>query len=110
MDGQPDIQVVGEAANGREAIEQVRQLRPDVVVKDVSMSEMGGIEATRRIKAEFPGVKVIGLSMHEDEQIARSMHDAGAETFVSNAVPTAELLKAIYGIARPKHADAIQPK
>ena len=69
MAGQPNIQVVGEAANGLEAIERVRQLKPDVVVMDVSMPEMDGIEATRRIKAEFPEVRVIGLSMYQEEQI-----------------------------------------
>ena len=78
MAGQPNIQVVGEAANGREAIERVRQLKPDVVVMDVSMPEMDGIEATRRIKAEFPDVRVIGLSMYEEEQFANSMRQAGA--------------------------------
>jgi PAS domain S-box-containing protein len=99
MNGQPLIQVVGEAANGREAIEQVRQLGPDVVVMDVSMPEMDGVEATRRIKSEWPQVRVIGLSMHDDEQISQQMHAAGAETLISKAAPSSELLKAIYGSA-----------
>ena len=94
--GQPDIEVVGEAANGREALELARQLRPDVVVMDVSMPEMDGIEATRRIKAELPEVRVIGLSMFEDELLARTMRMAGAETFMTKTVSSAELLKAIY--------------
>ena len=97
MTGQPNIQVVGEAANGREAIERVRQLKPDVVVMDVSMPEMDGIEATRRIKAEFPTVRVIGLSMYQEEQFANSMRQAGAEAFVSKTASSAELLEAIYG-------------
>jgi CheY-like chemotaxis protein len=97
MTGQPNIQVVGEAANGREAIERVRQLKPDVVVMDVSMPEMDGIEATRRIKAEFPTVRVIGLSMYEEEQFANSMRQAGAEAFVNKTASPAELLEAIYG-------------
>ena len=100
MNGQPVIQVVGEAANGQEAIEKVRQLRPDVVVMDVSMPVMDGIEATRRIKAEMPHVRVIGLSMHDDEKVARSMGEAGAEAFLSKTVSLAELLKAIYGTAQ----------
>jgi PAS domain S-box-containing protein len=97
--GQPGIQVVGEAVDGRQAIEKVRQLMPDVVVMDVTMPEMDGIEATRRIKAEWPEVRVIGLSMHVDEQIALAMRQAGAEAFVSKTVSSADLLKAIYGIS-----------
>ncbi|MBI5581722.1 MAG: PocR ligand-binding domain-containing protein [Deltaproteobacteria bacterium] len=97
MAGQPNIQVVGEAANGREAIERVRQLKPDVVVMDISMPEMDGIEATRRIKSDQPFVRVIGLSMYEEEHLARSMREAGAEAFVSKTASPAELLEAIYG-------------
>ena len=108
MNGQANIKVVGEAANGREAIERARQLQPDVVVMDVSMPEMDGIEATRRIKAELPHVRVIGLSMHDDEVIARSMGEAGAEAFVSKTVSSAELLKTIYRIFHQEQGDTIQ--
>jgi CheY-like chemotaxis protein len=99
--GQPDIEVVGEAANGWEALELTRQLRPDVVVMDISMPQMDGIEATRRIKSELPDVRVVGLSMHDDERFAASMRQAGAEAFESKNVSPAELLKMIYGIAHP---------
>ncbi|MBI4776204.1 MAG: response regulator [Deltaproteobacteria bacterium] len=102
MNGQPDIQVVGEAANGREAIDRARQLKPDVILMDVSMPEIDGIEATRRIKAELPEVRVIGLSMHQDEQIAQAMIEAGAEAFVNKTASSAELLKAIYGMDRDR--------
>jgi PAS domain S-box-containing protein len=95
--GLPDIEVVGEAADGQEAIDQARLLRPNVIVMDVSMPKMNGIEATRRINTEFPEIRVIGLSMFEDEHIAQTMREAGAEAFVSKTVSTAELLKAIYG-------------
>lgn len=98
VSGQTDIQVVGEAANGREAIELAKSLRPDVVVMDVSMPEMDGIEATRLIKAELPEIRVVGLSMYEDKQMAESMSEAGAEAFVSKSSPLQILLKAIYGI------------
>jgi signal transduction histidine kinase/CheY-like chemotaxis protein len=98
ISGQPDIEVVGQAANGREALELTRQFIPNLVVMDISMPEMDGIEATRRIKAEMPQVRVIGLSMFEDEQAAREMHTAGADGFVIKTASAAELLKAIYGI------------
>ncbi len=101
---QPEIQVIGEAENGREALEMTRKLRPDVVVMDVTMPEMGGIEATRRIKTELPHIRVIGLSMIEDQQIAQSLREAGAESFVSKTASVATLLKAIYGMDRPKDA------
>jgi PAS domain S-box-containing protein len=98
--GKPGILVVGEAANGREALEKVGLVKADVVVMDISMPEMDGIEATRRIKAELPDVRVIGLSMYEDEHISQSLHEAGGNAFLSKTTSSANLLKAIYGTAR----------
>jgi PAS domain S-box-containing protein len=98
--GKPGILVVGEAANGREALEKVRLVKPDVVVMDISMPEMDGIEATRHIKAELPDVRVIGLSMYEDEHISQSLHEAGGDDFLSKTTSSANLLKAIYGTDR----------
>jgi PAS domain S-box-containing protein len=98
FDDQPGLSIVGEAADGREAVELSRQLRPDVLLMDVSMPGMDGIEATRRIKAELPGLRVIGLSMHDDDGTAESMREAGAEGFVSKAASAGELLRAIYGL------------
>jgi DNA-binding NarL/FixJ family response regulator len=96
---QPGLSIVGEAANGREAVELARNLQPNVVIMDVSMPEMDGIEASRRLKAELPKVRIIGLSMFEDEQTAHRMYAAGAEAFVAKTASSAELLKAIYGNA-----------
>lgn len=90
------IEVVGEAADGGEALELARTLRPDVVVMDVSMPKMGGIEATRRIVGELPGVRVVGLSMHEDEEIAASMREAGAMDFVTKGGAPGAAISAIY--------------
>jgi CheY-like chemotaxis protein len=101
LQGQPDIQVVGEAATGLEALELARSLRPNVVVMDVSMPEMDGVEATRRIKAEQPAIRVIGLSMLEEGEIAERMRQAGAEAFVNKAESSATLLRAIYGLSAP---------
>jgi CheY-like chemotaxis protein len=95
--GQPDIHVIGEAANGEEALEQTLHFRPDVIVMDISMPEMDGIEATRRIKAELPEVRVIGLTMHDDDQLIGAMKQAGAEVVLSKTISAAEMVKAIYG-------------
>lgn len=97
--GQPDIVVVGEAADGEEALELTRQLNPRLVVMDISMPKMDGIEATRRIKEEMPDVRVIGLSMFDDENVARKMREAGAAAFVSKSESSTELLKTIYEVA-----------
>jgi PAS domain S-box-containing protein len=98
--GQPGILVAGEASNGREAIDQVRQLKPDAVVMDVSMPEMDGIEATYHIKSMWPHVRVIALSMFEDEHVCRKMRDAGAEAFVRKTASSAELLNAIFKVGQ----------
>jgi PAS domain S-box-containing protein len=98
ISGQPDILVVGEARDGVETLDLTRRLNPHVVIMDVSMPAMDGIEATRRIKAELPEVRVIGLSMLEDDEVARKMQYAGAETLMSKSVSSTDLLKAIYGI------------
>ena len=96
---QPGVQVAGEAASGEEALVLARQLRPDVIIMDVSMPGMGGVEATRRIRAEMPDIRVVGLSMLEGEDITRKMRQAGADGFVSKSESTSELLKAIYNVA-----------
>ncbi|MGA6924521.1 MAG: response regulator, partial [Desulfosarcina sp.] len=82
LDAQPGIQVVGHAADGREAVDLTRQLRPDVVLMDVAMPQMDGIEATARIHEENPDIVIIGLSMFEDSITRRSMLEAGAVDFV----------------------------
>lgn len=95
--GEADICVVGEAASGREAVTCARDLRPDVIVMDASMPDMSGIEATRQITASMPGIRVIGLSMHEMDGTREAMLNAGAEAYLTKDVPPEELLAAIRG-------------
>jgi PAS domain S-box-containing protein len=108
LSGQPNIHVAGEAATGREAIRLSLQLRPDLILMDISMPDVDGIEATRTIKRELPDVRIIGLSMHDDKQVGSVMINAGAEAFLSKSVSTAELLKTIYGITSEQKTNKIK--
>jgi two-component system, NarL family, response regulator len=92
---EPDLDIVGEAANGLQAVERVRELRPDLVLMDINMPVMNGIEATRVIRAECPGVRVIGLSMYEHAEQAHPMLDAGASVYVCKTDAPEALLQAI---------------
>jgi DNA-binding NarL/FixJ family response regulator len=89
----PEVEVVGEAANGREAVRQVAEHRPDVVLMDVRMPEMDGLEATRLIKNRWPGVKVIMLTLYTTFQTEALA--AGADLFLIKGCPNEELLAAI---------------
>ena len=80
--GFPDMEVVGEAADGRAALKLVEDLSPDVVIMDISMPELNGIDATRQITAKHPGVKVIALSMHYDKQFVSEIFKAGASGYL----------------------------
>ncbi|OGP70093.1 MAG: DNA-binding response regulator [Deltaproteobacteria bacterium RBG_13_58_19] len=91
----PDLKVVGEAADGRTAVRLARDLAPDVVIIDIGMPDLNGIEATRQIVAEVPGVKVIALSMHADKQFVSGMLKAGAAGYLLKYCASEELLKAI---------------
>jgi PAS domain S-box-containing protein len=97
ISSQPDIQVIGEAANGKEAVDLSMLLHPDVIVMDIAMPVMDGIQATQRIKSELPDVRVIGLSTFEDEKNIQDMLKSGAEAFVSKTASSSELLRAVYG-------------
>lgn len=95
LNAEPDIVVAGEAADGHQAVEQARQLRPDVIIMDVSMPGMNGIEATRIISSELAGVKIIGLSMYSEADRAEAMREAGAVGYLSKGGPSEGLLAAI---------------
>ena len=93
---EPDIEVVQQAASSGElALELTRRVRPDVVVMDIDMAGIGGIEATRRIREELPQVRIIGLSMHVEPQTIQNMHDAGADAYLIKDASIEDLLAAI---------------
>ena len=99
VSAQEGMTVVGEASNGRTAVEQVRALHPDVVVMDVGMPDLNGIEATRRILAESPRCKIVGLSMHSDRRFLSEMLKAGATAYLLKDSAFEELSSAIRAVA-----------
>ena len=94
-----DIQVVGQAANGREALDQVESLRPDVVLMDVRMPEMDGVAATREIGARFPEVKVIILTTFEDDETVFEGLKAGARGYLLKDISSEEMAAAVRTVA-----------
>jgi len=95
-----DIEVVGEAANGREGLAKVAELAPDVVLMDLSMPIMGGLEATRRIRREFPRVRVLALTQYDDSEYVIPVIEAGARGFVTKMMAFSELASAIQAAYR----------
>jgi two-component system response regulator NreC len=97
---QPDMEIVGEAGNGREAVELASELKPDVVVMDVAMPELNGIEATRRIMDNVPRTRVLALSMYKDSVYVREILRAGARGFLLKDAIDRDLLAAVRAVAR----------
>jgi two-component system response regulator NreC len=93
-----DIEVVGEAANGREALSRIKQLSPDVVLMDLAMPVMGGLEATRRVRKQFPEVKVLALTQYDDSEYVIPLIEAGAKGFVTKMAAFSELSAAIQAV------------
>ena len=96
-----DFEVVAGAADGQEAIEFARELMPDVILMDMSMPGLNGIEATRIITRELPDIRIIGLSMYEDSERAEAMRDAGALNYLTKSGPAGSLIDAIRTSVRP---------
>ncbi|MBI5282711.1 MAG: response regulator transcription factor [Candidatus Solibacter usitatus] len=113
LESQPDMEIVGEAGNGREAITEATRLTPDIVVMDVAMPELNGIEATRRLTESSPRTRVLALSMHKDAVYVREILRAGARGYLLKDAIDADLLAAIRSIAKgeaylsPAIADAV---
>lgn len=92
---QPGVEIVGEASNGRMAVRLARELSPDLVVMDIGMPELNGMDATRQIRSELPGIKVLAVSMHSDRQYVAGMLSAGASGYVVKDSAFAELAQAV---------------
>ncbi len=94
----PDMEVIGEASDGEEAVTKVEQLMPDVVLMDITMPELSGLEATRQIKQKAPQVKVLILTIHESDQYLQGMLKAGASGYVVKTSTSSELVSAIRAV------------
>jgi DNA-binding NarL/FixJ family response regulator len=95
LEREPDLEVVGEAADGAQAVALVEQFRPDVAIMDISMPVMTGIEATKRIKASHPATAILILSAYDDDQYVFALLAAGAAGYLLKDVPSAELVRAV---------------
>jgi two-component system, NarL family, response regulator NreC len=95
LEKEPGIKLVGEAEDGRQTLRLARELTPDVIIMDVAMPDLNGIEATRQIVAEFPTIKVIALSMHDDRRFVLNMIKAGAKGYLLKDNTFKDLAKAI---------------
>ena len=100
LDGQQGVRVVGEAEDGRAAVRKAKELGPDIVIMDITMPELNGIDATRQIRADLPHTHVVGLSMHPERQFVLEMLGASATGYVLKDSPVEELLTAIQTVAR----------
>jgi DNA-binding NarL/FixJ family response regulator len=100
LGAQADMEIIGEAGNGREAVSMSEQLHPDVVVMDVAMPELNGIEATRRIMEQAPHTRILALSMHKDSVYVREILRAGARGYLLKDSIDVDLLAAVRAVGR----------
>jgi DNA-binding NarL/FixJ family response regulator len=98
LERESELAVVGEAENGRQAVRLARELEPEVVVMDVAMPDLNGMEAARQIKSELPSIKVIALSMHRDRRFIKGMLEAGALGYVLKESAFEEVAEAIHKV------------
>lgn len=100
LEAETDIQVVGEALNGREALELAEELSPDVVLMDITMPEMDGLEATRQLKMRYPEINVLVLTMHRSDDYFFEMLKLGASGYILKGAKTSELIDAVRIVKR----------
>jgi two-component system, NarL family, response regulator NreC len=100
LDAQPDVEVIGEASDGREAIIMANSMKPDVILMDISMPGATGIEATREIKQNTPQVEIVGLTMHAEDRYFFQLLQAGASGYVVKGAAPNELLDAVRAASR----------
>lgn len=100
MEKEADVQVIGEAETGQQALELVTQLKPDVVLMDIGMPDLNGIEATRRMISQQPQIRVVALSTFSDKRYVTTMLQAGAVGYVLKAAASGELLRAIRAVVQ----------
>jgi CheY-like chemotaxis protein len=102
LENQTDFMVVGEAQNGEDALDVINNLHPDIVVMDVNMPKLNGIEATKLLTQQHPSIKVIGLSVHEDKHVEKLLLEAGASTYVTKSSVASQLVEAIRHVVKPQ--------
>ncbi|HTL61699.1 MAG TPA: response regulator [Nitrospira sp.] len=105
LDGYPNLDIIAEAGDGEEAITLARLLKPDLIVMDVNMPRLDGIEATKRIREELPSTYVVGLSVNEAEHIVKSMRAAGASAFLTKESAADHLYETIGAVTRKSHVE-----
>ena len=98
LEAEPDLQIVGEACDGREAIKKTQQLKPDLVLMDIAMSNLNGLEATRQIKKMLPKTKILILTMHKNEEYVLQSLQAGASGYLLKESAVEDLVSAIHSV------------
>lgn len=112
LEEEPDIEVIGEASDGQQAVELATTLKPDVIVMDIKMPLLSGVDATKRIRSLAPGVRVLALTAFDDDPYIFGLLEAGASGYVLKTAESAELVRAIRAVAAGQSAldPAIAPR
>ncbi len=100
LESESDVEIIGEAGTAHEALESAKTLQPDVILMDIGLPDMSGIEATRELKRRFPGIFIVALTIHEDKEYFFKMLEAGAAGYVPKRAAPEELLTAIRSAAK----------